>query len=133
MIRALPNRNGREFQTFYIRARSGTDSAQWDWGIRKRNILILGGNLNAKTGSAYTQYPTNMGRFGKGKLNSNGEHLLELASRNDLILTNTIFNHKMAHSHRTTWVAPERKDTDRRNPISNQIDYILVRKNIEYL
>ncbi len=33
MIRALPNRNGREFQTIYIRARSGTDSAQWDWGI----------------------------------------------------------------------------------------------------
>ncbi len=33
MIRALPNRNGHEFQTFYICARSGTDSAQWDWGI----------------------------------------------------------------------------------------------------
>ncbi len=33
MIRVLPNRNGREFQTFYIRARSGTYSAQWDWGI----------------------------------------------------------------------------------------------------
>ncbi len=33
MIAALPNRNGRELQTVYIRARSGTDSAQWDWGI----------------------------------------------------------------------------------------------------
>ncbi len=33
MIPALPNRNGRELQTVYIRARSGTDSAQWDWGI----------------------------------------------------------------------------------------------------
>ncbi len=33
MIRALPNRNGREFLTFYIGASSGTDLAQWDWGI----------------------------------------------------------------------------------------------------
>ncbi len=92
--------------------------------VSKRNKLILGGGFNVKTGSAYTQYPTNMGRFGKGKLNSNGDHLLELASRNDLILTNTIFNHKM--THRTTWVVPERKNTNRRNPIRNQIDYILV-------
>ncbi len=29
MIRTLPNRNWREFQTFYIRPCSGTDSAQW--------------------------------------------------------------------------------------------------------
>ncbi len=35
MIHALPNRNRCEFQTFYIRARSGTDLAQWDLGIRE--------------------------------------------------------------------------------------------------
>ncbi len=29
---------------------------------------------------------------------------------------------------RTTWVAPERKNTNRRNPIRNPIDYILVQK-----
>ncbi len=33
MIRAIPNRNGREFETFYIRPRSGVDSAQWNWCI----------------------------------------------------------------------------------------------------
>ncbi len=27
------NRNWREFQTFYTHPCSGTDSAQWDWGI----------------------------------------------------------------------------------------------------
>ncbi len=37
MILALPNRNWCEFQTFYIRPRSGTDSAQWDWGIREES------------------------------------------------------------------------------------------------
>ncbi len=33
LIRTPLNRNEREFQTFYIRPRSGTDSEQWDWGI----------------------------------------------------------------------------------------------------
>ncbi len=88
--------------------------------VSKRNILILGGDFNVKTGSVSNKH----GQVWKRKVNSNGEHLLELASRNDLILTNTIFNHKMAH--RTTWVAPERKNTDRRNQIRNQINYILV-------
>ncbi len=44
MIRVLPNRNEREFQTFYIRARSSTDSAQFDWGIRdysKTNTIMV--------------------------------------------------------------------------------------------
>lgn len=52
-----------------------------------------------------------------------------------LILTNTLFQHKMAH--RTTWECPERKTEHqdaqsketRRNPYRNQIDYILTRTN----
>ncbi len=39
IIHALPKRNWREFQTFYIRPRSGTDLAQWDWGIN--NLWLL--------------------------------------------------------------------------------------------
>ena len=66
-----------------------------------------------------------MGKFGKDKLNNNGEHLLQMASRNELILTNTLFEHKMAH--RTTWTAPEKHTTTRRNPVRNQIDYIMIR------
>ena len=52
--------------------------------------------------------------------------------KNELVITNTLFQHKMPH--RTTWECPERKnehkDKDggvRRNPYRNQIDYILVR------
>ena len=74
-----------------------------------------------------------VGGFGKGEMNSNGKHLVEMGMRNELILTNTQFCHKL--SHRTTWVCPERKEEHkdkngmvRRNPYRNQIDYILVRK-----
>ena len=100
--------------------------------VNKRHVLILAGDFNAKTGSGHEKYPRNIGKFGKGNVNENGEHLLQLAARQDLVLTNTLFDHKQAH--RTTWTCPERKVCDkngsvRRNPYRNQIDYIIVRTN----
>jgi hypothetical protein len=77
------------------------------------------------------KYPDNMGKYGKGKLSDNGYELLDLCARNDLILTNTKFKHKLAHI--TTWQAPEQPTaihhdgTPKRNPTRNQIDYIIVR------
>ncbi len=88
-------------------------------GVNKCNFLTIGGDFNAKTGSGYEHHKENMGRFGRGDLNSNGEQLLELAARHDLVLTNTLFQHK--HAHRTTWESPDGKK------VRNQIDYIIVR------
>ena len=102
--------------------------------IPNRDLVMVVGDFNAKTGSSWQIYKENMGRFGKGHTNSNGERLLEFASNNELIITNTCFNHKL--SHRTTWTAPRRKEQipiqksdgkPRRNPYRNQIDYILTR------
>ena len=97
-----------------------------------RDLLIIAGDFNAKTGSAAKLFSDNMGHFGKGEVNSNGNALLDLARKNQLVLTNTLFNHKMAH--RTTWECPERitKHQDkhgniRRNPYRNQIDYTIMK------
>ena len=110
---------------------------QLDAAVNKiplRDVLYVVGDFNAKTGSSWLQYKENMGRFGKGYTNSNGERLLEFAATNKLILTNTCFSHKLCH--RTTWTAPRRKEQapiqksdgkPRRNPYRNQIDYILTR------
>ena len=101
--------------------------------ISKRDLVIIAGDLNAKTGSEINNYPEVLGKFGKGMVNENGMALLEFCSRNGLVLTNTKFQHKLAH--RTTWEAPERKNAKhrngepRRNPYRNQIDYIIIRKN----
>ena len=46
--------------------------------------------------------PNNIGKYGKGLMNSNGEYLLEYAKEFDLYLTKTTFPHRM--SHRTTWI-----------------------------
>ena len=100
--------------------------------VNKRDLLIIAGDLNAKTGSEVENYPDVLGKFGKGMVNENGMALLEFCSRNGLVLTNTKFQHKMAHI--TTWEAPERKNAKdrngelRRNPYRNQIDYIIIRK-----
>ena len=71
-------------------------------------------------------------------MNSNGEHLLNMIRDNEMVLTNTLFNHRM--SHRTTWTAPERisdiKHHDgsiRRNPFRNQIDYIVTKSKHRHL
>ena len=100
-------------------------------GIANRTVLVVAGDFNAKTGSRHKQYPENMGRYGKGHLNENGEGLLDFASHHNLVLTNTKFQHKLLHQ--TTWESTYRRHTtkdgeERRNPHRNQIDYILLRK-----
>lgn len=74
--------------------------------VSNRDFLFIAGDMNAKTGSGHHQYPSNIGRYGKGIMNSNGQCLADLAVQNELVLTNTFFKHKMAH--RTTWEAPLR-------------------------
>ena len=100
--------------------------------VNVRGILIVGGDFNAKTDSAYKDFKNEMGRFAKGEANENGHELLEFCARNNLILKNTKFQHQM--KNRTTWQAPENRNQNdangeiRRHPIRNQIDYIIVRK-----
>ena len=95
-----------------------------------RDMIFLTGDFNAKVGSDNRDYPENIGKYGKGMINSSGKVLLETCQRNNLIVTNTLFPHKL--SHRTTWTAPYRvfitkNGEKRRNPIRNQIDYVIVR------
>ena len=102
--------------------------------VSDRDIVIIAGDFNAKTGSAWKDYPQNMGRFGKGHVNSSGNHLLNLCFQNDLIITNTLFKHRL--SHICTWEAPFRKfkmkdGTERRQPIRNQIDYIITNRKYQ--
>ena len=57
-------------------------------------------------------------------MNSNGEHLLKMCNRQSLIPANTTFAHKKAH--RATWVCPEKQTNNRKIPVRNQIDYIIM-------
>ena len=68
----------------------------------KRDAIILAGDFNAKTGSGWNEFRENIGKYGKGLMNSSGRRLLEMCKKNNLYITNTTFKHKK--SHRTTWL-----------------------------
>ena len=97
--------------------------------ISNRHIVIIAGDFNAITGSAAKNkiYQAVIGKYGKGQVNTNGTHLLNFSSINNLKLVNTLFKHKPTHI--TTWTLPETPRGSRRNSYRNQIDYILVGKN----
>ena len=45
--------------------------------ISNRDFMIIAGDFNAKTGREWRKYPNNIGKYGKGDINSNGKELLE--------------------------------------------------------
>ena len=69
--------------------------------------LVLG-YFSDKNGSGHGLYPGNICKYGKGHMNSDGKHLLDYAKENCLVLTNTLFPHKLAHC--TIWTSLECAD-----------------------
>ena len=82
-----------------------------------------------KTGSAAKSniYQAVIGKHSKGQVNTNGIHLLNFSSINNLKLVNTFFKHKPTHL--TTWTSLETPRGSSRNSYRNQINHILVRKH----
>ena len=106
--------------------------------IPNRNFVFIGIDSNAKLGTGrHNLFPENVGQFGKGNLNSNGERLGQFLAKNSLIATNTFFDHKI--KHRVTWTHPnqfpnfidKKSGQKRRNPVRNQIDFIISQKKLK--
>ena len=72
--------------------------------IPSTDKLLLIGDFNARIGREYDKWPSNLGKYGIGKCNSNDELLLALYTEVDMIVTNTMFKQKNAH--KTTWTHP---------------------------
>ena len=75
------------------------------------------GDVNAKVGDDNEGYEHIIGRNGVGERNDNGERLVDFCGLNNLVVTGTIFPHKLIHKH--TWTYPGGKT-------KNQIDHVLV-------
>lgn len=47
--------------------------------------MITIGGFNAKTGTGKTEYPENIDKYGRGRLNTNGRYLPECTKEHDMI------------------------------------------------
>lgn len=81
--------------------------------------LFMLGDFNARVGADPDSWPRSIGHFGVGKLNENGQRLLELCSYHDLCITNTFFATKP--QHRVSWRHPRSRHW-------HQLDLVITRR-----
>ena len=85
--------------------------------VKKSDIVVLMGDLNAQVGSLNENWEKVMGTQGLGTMNKNGELFAELCGNHDLVIGGTLFKH--LNIHKVTWVSPDRRT-------QNQIDHIAI-------
>lgn len=81
--------------------------------------LVLLGDFNARVGADHDSWPSCLGQFGVGKLNENGQRLLEFCTYHNLCITNSYFQTKP--QHKVSWRHPRSKHW-------HQLDLILTRR-----
>ena len=87
--------------------------------IPDRELLFVAGDFNSRVGVDHNSWPTCLGQFGIGKMNENGQRLLEICCHHGLCVSNTFFNTKP--QHRFSWRHPRSKHW-------HQLDLILTRR-----
>ena len=85
--------------------------------IPKRDHLFIMGDFNCKLGQLHNTFPSAIGKHTLSTANSRGELLAQFCVKNNLLVTNTMFQKKKLF----TWTSPDGKTR-------NQIDFILSRK-----
>jgi hypothetical protein len=81
--------------------------------------LYLLGDFNARVGADHKAWPTCLGSFGRGKINENGQRLLELLCHHGLCVTNTFF--KCKEIHQVSWRHPRSRHW-------HQLDLVITRR-----
>ena len=82
--------------------------------------LFLLGDFNARVGDENCLWPEVLGSHGIGKMNENGQRLLEFCSHHHLCITNTFFENKPIH--KGTWRHPRSKTW-------HQIDFTITKQS----
>ena len=87
--------------------------------VPSSNKILLLGDFNARVGADHESSDCALGHYGVGNENANGTMLLSLCTRNQLVITNTLFQQK--EQFKTTWMHPGSKNW-------HLIDYVITRK-----
>ena len=83
--------------------------------------IYLLGDFNARVGAEHNTWPTCIGHHGVGKINENGERLLELCCNRNLCVTNTYFQVKQ--KHRVSWMHPRSRQW-------HQLDLVITKREL---
>ena len=86
--------------------------------VPRRDMLIIAGDWNARTGPADNTTSHVIGRFGLGQRCQNGERLINFADFNRMFISSTRFQHP--RKHLLTWYSNDKRT-------AHQIDHILIR------
>ena len=84
-----------------------------------KDRIVLLGDMNARVGDDHESWKGCLGCFGVGKMNENGQRLLELCSRQSLSITNSLFPGKV--HRKKSWCHPRSKQW-------HQLDFVIVRQ-----
>ena len=84
----------------------------------KEQVVVLG-DFNARVGTDHDSLPSYLDQFEVGKMNENGQRVLELCTFHDLCIKNSFFRTKP--QHKVLWRHPRSKHW-------HQLDLILVRR-----
>ena len=84
-------------------------------------MVFLLGDFNTQVGRNKDRWYPSLGKFGRGKENSNVYGVLQFCRYNNLVITKTVFGHKMAN--KLTWYS-------RAGKRANVIDYVIVNRKL---
>ena len=104
-----------ESEQFYL------DLQEFVCKVPKRDMLLIMGDFNARVGNDVEAQHGTIGRFSPDDRNDNGERLLDFCALNNLVVTNTMFQHRPCHQQ--TWFHPVEKDGR-----GHMMDYVLVNR-----
>ena len=97
------------------------DTLEWaSRSVPSNEGLYSLGDFNTRVGADHDTWPTSLGHHSVGKMNENGQRLLDLCSFHKLAITKTFLENK--DQHKVSWRHP-------RSKYWHQLDLILTRRN----
>ena len=106
--------------------------------VPSRYEVFVAGDFNAKLGKRTLSdvengYSENMGKYGVGRRNENGERLLNFLISNKMLAANTGFQHSSRHITTRTGTIRDSRSTNGTRRYYSQIDYVLCKSRSKVL